>query len=191
MNDLFKFCNYKCSSCIDGVVGKLKRSCYACQNGLVGTINDYDKRNNPFFQGDFEEDVWECRCSYYTCSCEESNESFFCPVCNDYFKGSNHLLEVFGDNKKSLWIANMVTHHRHSHITSWNKRWDGTYKGSSYKLYNNYDEEKSKVNEQAKRQIIAKCAEYLKFHGFTIDDLLLLQNNNPKTIEKWTKSLTK
>jgi hypothetical protein len=171
-------------------VGELKRTCYACKNGLVGAIKDYDNRN-PFIQGDFEDEFWECQCTYYTCFCEENNENFFCPVCNDYFKGSNHLLEVFGGNKKSLWIANMVTHHRHHHITSWNKRWDGTYQDSDFNKNFIYDFEKMKLNEQAKRQIITKCKDFIVYHKITVDDLLLLKDNEPKTIEKWVKLLSK
>ncbi len=108
----------------------------------------------------------------------------YCPICNHDFIGSDYLKTVFKDNQKALWLANMVTHHRHSHITWWNKCWGwhgGYYREASH--FGNYDDEKKKVNEQAKRVIARKCADYLVLHGINEDVFSMLQNTEEKTLE--------
>lgn len=104
----------------------------------------------------------------------------YCPMCNEYFGGSKYLRNVFKNNDKLLWFANMVTHYRHEHITSWNKCWgDG---GSSYrnKWFSDYDTEKEMVNERAKRQIIRKCKEYMLFYSFSANDIKRLKGTEEK-----------
>jgi hypothetical protein len=112
----------------------------------------------------------------------------YCPICKKYFQGSTYLITVF-EKDKILWLANMITHYRHTHITSWNKCWG--YGGGYYRQnwFGDYDTEKQKVNERAKRQIIRKCTEYLKYYGFTTDDFLKLQNTTEETVNLANKVL--
>lgn len=107
----------------------------------------------------------------------------YCPLCKEHFVGSEYLQTVFTD-ERTLWLANMVMHYRHYHISSWNKMWG--YHGYYYQRaahFGDYDEEKKKVNERAKRQIARKCADYLIKHNVTVDIFKELQNTEEKTIE--------
>lgn len=105
----------------------------------------------------------------------------FCPICDHYFYGSEYLYGIFHDDKKALWFANMVMHYRHTHITSWNKCWG--YGGRYYRSgwFGDYDEEKAKVNERAKRQILRKCKTFLRENKFSPDILDKLQNTTDET----------
>ena len=105
----------------------------------------------------------------------------FCPICDHYFSGSEYLYGVFHDDKKALWFANMVMHYRHTHIAYWNKCWG--YGGRYYRSgwFGDYDEEKAKVNERAKRQILRKCKDFLKENKFSPDILDKLQNTTDET----------
>lgn len=114
--------------------------------------------------------------------------SLYCPLCKSRFHGSDYLETVFEDEAQ-LWLANMVMHYRHNHITSWNKCW-GRY-GSRYRQnwFGNYDEEKAKVNERAKRQIIRKAKDYLNAIGVKVSDFEVLQNTTEETLEVARKYL--
>lgn len=116
-----------------------------------------------------------------------SENRVFCPICSKYFPQSEHLKKVIG-NQNTLWVANMVTHYRHSHIRSWNRCWDD-YSGRHYRSgwFSDYETEKEIVNERAKRQIMRKCLKYLKEMGFSIDDLQGLQSNSDETIKLFKK----
>ena len=105
----------------------------------------------------------------------------YCPICNKNFKSSSYLVNVFGQNPNTLWFANMVTHYRHEHIKSWDRCWG--YGGNSYRRgwFKNYDTEKRKVNERAKRQIIRKCENFMLSKDFVADDLLVLNENSKET----------
>ena len=85
----------------------------------------------------------------------------------------------------------MVTHYRHNHIDSWNKCW-GRH-GSRYRSnwFGDYEEEKIKVNERAKRQIIRKGKDILNRLGITPDHFRRLQNTEQKTMELANKNLFK
>jgi hypothetical protein len=112
-----------------------------------------------------------------------SDNKFYCPICDTWDYLSPYLKDVFKDYPRSLWFANMVTHHRHNHIESWDKCWGkyGSYYRGSWFL--DYDYEKSKVNERAKRVIMRKCQSFMKFHNFYVEDILLLENNSKETLE--------
>jgi hypothetical protein len=73
-----------------------------------------------------------------------SDNKFYCPICDTWDYLSPYLKDVFKDYPRSLWFANMVTHHRHNHIESWDKCWGkyGSYYRGSWFL--DYDYEKSK-----------------------------------------------
>jgi hypothetical protein len=119
------------------------------------------------------------------------NGMVFCPLCKDYFPESDYLRTVI-HNKKTLWIANMVTHYRHTHIKSWNRCWD-SQGGNRYRSgwFENYDSEKSDVNERAKRQIVRKCSDYLRHFNITPQDFEELEYNEEKTLELIQKKLSK
>ena len=113
----------------------------------------------------------------------------YCPLCGKYFESSEYLNSIF-KNENSRWLANMVTHYRHTHITSWNKCWGhngGFYRSGWFK---DYDVEKSLVNERAKRQIFRKCKNYLKENNFMKEDLIALQGNADETINLFEKLLS-
>jgi hypothetical protein len=116
------------------------------------------------------------------------NDSVFCPICNSYFAGSSYLKKEIID-QKVLWIANMITHYRHNHITSWNKCW-GRH-GGSYRVgwFTEYEEEKKKVNERAKRQIFRKCQRYMNANGIGFEHVEKLQTNSSKTLDLAKKLL--
>lgn len=106
----------------------------------------------------------------------------YCPMCHYWFEGSPYLLTVFDDDKV-LWMANMVTHYRHGHITWWNKCWG--YHGGYYRgdWFGDYEYEKKKVNESSKRQIIRKCAEFMKENGVLPEHIAALQNTTQETMD--------
>jgi hypothetical protein len=117
-----------------------------------------------------------------------NDNQFFCPMCSDYFEESEYLKEVI-ENEKTLWLANMVTHYRHNHIKSWNRCWADGGNRYRYGWFGDYEEEKSLVNERAKRQIIRKCGDYLTHHGIAVTDYEGLQYNSPETIDLAKKKL--
>lgn len=107
----------------------------------------------------------------------------YCPHCDRRFDGSEYLATVFSDDERALWLANMVMHHRHDHITSWNKCWG--YGGRYYRTaahFGNYDEEKAKVNERAKREIARKCKEYIIKNNINEEVFARLQNTTEETL---------
>jgi hypothetical protein len=62
---------------------------------------------------------------------------------------------------KARWIANMITHYRHIHISSWNKMWEKK-NGSSYRQaakFTDYDNEKNKGKRAGKK---ANCKKMYK-----------------------------
>ena len=106
----------------------------------------------------------------------------YCPVCDVRFEGSEYLKTVFEDDRE-LWLANMVMHHRHEHITSWNKCWG--YGGWYYRQaahFGTYEEEKAKVNERAKREIARKCKEYILKNNVNPSIFNKLQNTTQETL---------
>ena len=116
----------------------------------------------------------------------ESSDEYivYCPICGYFFEGSPYLYSIFKDDKKVLWLANMVTHYRHEHITSWNKYWG--WGGRYYRKaahFGDYDTEKSIYNERAKRQIARKATSYMLENGVSIDSYARLQGTTTETIE--------
>lgn len=107
--------------------------------------------------------------------------TFYCPLCRAYFPESEYLRTAIGD-ERTLWIANMITHYRHTHITSWNKCWG--YGGGRYrsKWFGDYETEKHKVNERAKRQIIKKATQFLKLHKISSHHFESLMHNDKETL---------
>lgn len=112
----------------------------------------------------------------------------YCPICEQYFCESSFLKSVFTD-EKVRWLANQITHYRHGHISSWNKCWG--YNGHHYRSgwFGDYEEEKHKVNERAKRQIIRKAGSYLLFHGINRSHFEQLKNTEDKTLSLAQKKL--
>lgn len=112
----------------------------------------------------------------------------YCPICNQYFNTSEYLNSNFKNDHKARWLANMVTHHRHEHITSWDNSWSRNGYARNY-LNVDYTKEKHKVNERAKRQILRKCKEYMIENGFCAEDILKLKGTEKETIELYKKHL--
>ena len=112
----------------------------------------------------------------------------YCPICKQYFDTSDYLNDIFGDDEKARWLANMVMHYRHSHVVSWDRNWGRNGYARTY-LNVDYDEEKRKMNERAKRQILRKSKDYMISNGFTSEVVLKLENTEPKTIALYEKLL--
>jgi hypothetical protein len=117
-------------------------------------------------------------------------EKKVCPICNRKVTESEYLNEIFEDLPEVNYLSHMVTHYRHNHIESWNKCWGRG--GSRYRGYwfGDYDEEKKKVNERAKRQIIRKGKDVLQLIGITPEHFEQLRNTEDKTMELARKILT-
>lgn len=118
----------------------------------------------------------------------EEIEQQYCPICNVFFETSDYIKEHIED-EHVRWLANMVTHYRHCHITTWNKVWGKNGYGSHNLDESTYDKEKAKVNERAKRQILRKCKDYMVKDGFKVEHIKQLQNTEKKTIELYEKLL--
>ena len=119
--------------------------------------------------------------------------TFYCPICKQRFGASPYLCTVFKGNDRAMWLANMVMHYRHNHITSWNKYWG--WNGAAYRRaahFGDYDTEKSMVNERAKRQIARKSPQYLIKNGIDAKVYSKLQGTTPETIKLveriWSKN---
>jgi hypothetical protein len=92
-------------------------------------------------------------------------------------------------DEKVLWLANMITHYRHEHITSWNKCWG--YNGRYYRSgwFGDYESEKMMVNERAKRQIVRKANQFLIDNKIELEHFRQLQNTSEETIRLVEKIL--
>jgi hypothetical protein len=106
-----------------------------------------------------------------------------CPICGQKVKESEYLNEYFRYEPKVNYLAHLVTHYRHYHITSWNKCWG--YHGASYRKnwFGDYDYEKRKVNERAKRQIIRKGKRVLREIGIKAEHFKSLSYTEAKTLD--------
>lgn len=112
------------------------------------------------------------------------HRTFYCPICEQRFDTSDYLSSVFKGNDKAMWLANMVMHYRHNHITSWNKYWG--WNGRAYREaahFGDYDTEKSIVNERAKRQIARKCPQYIINNGINASVYSALQGTTEETLK--------
>ena len=100
----------------------------------------------------------------------------YCPLCRDWFIGSDYLASVFIGNPRALWVANMVTHYRHHHVDYYNHNVGyASWKGR-------YDEFKHLVNERAKRQVIRKARAFLREHRITAEHFAELQGTTEETM---------
>lgn len=165
-----------CYACEKGLTGKTKL-CYVCKNDLIGQTNSRG-------------DEYECHCEDWECKCDEikeSNISAYCPICESWFRESKYLEKVFAD-PKVRWLANMVTHYRHSH-----RKWESQHKYISKYIYseNAYEIEKAKINEQAKRQIIRLATEFLMQIEMTKEHFQQLKGTDEKTMQLAEKKLDK
>lgn len=112
-----------------------------------------------------------------------------CPICQQKVETSEYLNSIFKENPKVNYLAHLVTHYRHNHIQSWNRCWGSYGRYYRHNWFGDYDEEKRKINERAKRQLIRKGHDILKSCGVTPEDFLSLQNTETKTIEVANKYL--
>lgn len=106
----------------------------------------------------------------------------YCPICKSYFNLSFFLHNEIKD-KKTLWFANMVMHYRHSHIEYWDKvagRGGVFHRRTNNKVYH---QEKIRVNEKSKRQIMRKCQDYMIACGMNMDTIKGLIYNSEYTLQ--------
>jgi len=118
----------------------------------------------------------------------EIKKEQYCPICEDYFEVSKYLEDAI-EHEHVRWLANMITHYRHEHITSWNNTWNRGEYGGRYLSEFTYEKEKIKVNERAKRQILRKCKKEMIKDGFKVEHVKQLQHTDNKTIELYEKYL--
>jgi len=156
-----------CYACDNGLTGETK-FCYACARGFLGEYR-------------YDGEPWECYCSEWYCDCETRDYQICCPLCETWEIGSQHLREVFSNNNL-FWLSNLITHYRHNH-----RNWDNSVGYIS--RYHSYDNEKAKLNNQAKRQVIRKCKLLLLWNGITSEHFNKLQSTDEKTIELAKKEL--
>jgi hypothetical protein len=105
--------------------------------------------------------IKEYNAYYYECKC---------PICRNWFEGSDNDLKQF-DDPKTLLLANLVTHHRHAHQQHEHRGIVGH----------------EEVNEHAKQQYALRCPMWLKKNGFTAEDVAKLHGTNEHTIGVWMK----
>ena len=112
-----------------------------------------------------------------------------CPICGEEVTKSEYLEDIFKESPKVNYLAHMVTHYRHNHIEYWNRCWgpNGRYYRSNW--FGDYEEEKKKVNERAKRQIIRKGKETLKRLSIKSTDFKMLQGTEKMTLDLAIKQL--
>ena len=112
-----------------------------------------------------------------------------CPICARKVEQSDYLNQIFKDEPEVNYLAHMVTHYRHNHIKSWNQCWSRN--GTRYRRnwFGDYEEEKIKVNERAKRQILRKGLAILKDLKIRPEHFERLQNTEIKTLELAKKLL--
>lgn len=106
---------------------------------------------------------------------------FYCPVCESHHPESEYLATAFKD-RRTKWLANMITHYRHSHIASWDKIWGVGGYGYQNLSQLTYSFEKEKINNRAKQQIIKKASGYLIYHNITELHFKALNGTNQKTL---------
>lgn len=113
-----------------------------------------------------------------------------CPICNKHVTESEYLNNTFNNDPHANYLSHLVTHYRHNHITSWNKCWG--YNGNRYRQgwFGDYEQEKIKVNERAKRQLIRKGRDVFRSIGITSDTFLKLQNTDEATMTLALKILS-
>ena len=109
------------------------------------------------------------------------HKTFYCPICGAYFADSDHLRKAIPD-EKVRWLANMVTHYRHVHINHWNRCWGGAGRFYRKGWFEDYEQEKQKVNNSAKRQIIRKAQSFLIEHEITSEHFKQLLSTEDKTM---------
>lgn len=104
--------------------------------------------------------------------------NLFCPACDKYVGSSQYLNAVFREDK-IRWLANMITHYRHSHNRMYNEMCRQHTK--NFNLY--YDKVKAELNEGVKRKLILNHTDYLISNGITSTEFSKLMNTTAKTIE--------
>lgn len=109
-------------------------------------------------------------------------EKSICPLCHNKILKSEYLNEIFSEEPHVEWLANLVMHYWHNHIDSWNRCWGRN--GSAYRghWFGDYDEEKSKVNERAKRQLIKKGSSILIKNGIKPEHFQMLSSTTEETM---------
>ncbi|MEX2640901.1 MAG: hypothetical protein WD266_09440 [Balneolales bacterium] len=105
---------------------------------------------------------------------------FYCPLCKSYNAESEYLATVF-TSTKTKWLANMITHYRHSHTDSWDRIWGAGGYGYHNLSQITYSIEKERINNISKRQIIKKASDYLVHHNINENHFKALHGTDKKT----------
>ena len=129
------------------------------------------KREHELCKYCFEDKLFEEKC--------EANGSANCPICDQIFAFSEYLNEIFPSKQMRL-LANLITHYRHSHQSSWNK---SCHYISQYLGEDAYQKAKKEHNNRAKRQILRKCKEWLFFNKIEAEHFFALKDNDQATID--------
>jgi hypothetical protein len=115
--------------------------------------------------------------------------NFLCPLCKTHLNRSDYLHGVFSEEPVLEWFANLITHYRHGHISSWNKCWGAG--GGRYRSgwFGDYDTQKGIVNERAKRQLIRQAFPIFRECGLKPEHIAILQNTTEETMRVANKFL--
>ncbi|WP_339789218.1 hypothetical protein [uncultured Imperialibacter sp.] len=121
-------------------------------------------------------------------SLPESDRFLYCPISLHRIQQSEYLSTIF-DDPKTLWLANLITHYRHNHISSWNKcwGWNGNYYRQNW--FGDYDDEKKIVNERAKRELVRNGHLIFRYMEVTKDHWCNMRDTSPETIKVIDKLL--
>jgi hypothetical protein len=104
-----------------------------------------------------------------------NNNDIYCPICKKYFTGSDYLKSIFQE-AHVLFLANIVTHLRHSHISYYES-------GVRYvSRHHDYHTFKATVNERQKRQLIRRHKIFLREHGIKAEHFIELKGTTEKTL---------
>lgn len=122
----------------------------------------------------------------------------YCPRCNILVEGSEYLFtEAFPDDYYSYWIACLVMHHRHEHISYYDNSWRFYHYGSKNKEYGElgYEDYKKLINNRAKREMVRGS---IKSHRLNFHDKVMLtcstlnlKYNDSATLDFIFKTLNK
>ncbi len=130
---------------------------------------------------------------------QERVDAVYCPCCNEYVDGSQHLYSIFKEDEKMYWLACMITHFRHiSHLpgkvgyySSYERTWGRGGYGWNKLQGNTHDEAKLKQNEIEKRRLIKNHWGFLREHEINKRHFAKLQFTSPQTLLLYDKQAKK
>jgi hypothetical protein len=167
-----------CQFCrVEFATGRLRYRCTRCKNEwLIGTRGPLSSHRNAVCSHCRLNGIGSCAiCEKAVTGSEARNtdgavvcnkclaapESIWCPACSLSFPYHGYLKGVFHDDRPGLHAAALVTHYRHTHVRSHDRAWQSPRYAAKIPNYD-YDENKAKTNNQAKRELIRAVATHVR-----------------------------